>query len=72
MLEMWGYKLPDYPTAKGERASCIAATKHCLIQDQSYLHCMEISAPKHIMIEKLRALIPCKYVCHVPQRGSNR
>ena len=61
MIEKWGYRLPHYPTEKGERATYRAATKHCLIQDQSYIHCIEITATKHVMINNLNKLIPSKH-----------
>ncbi|XP_045157725.2 ribonucleases P/MRP protein subunit POP1-like [Mercenaria mercenaria] len=42
MVEKWGYKLPWKPTMKSERACYRAVSRHCLLQDLSFMSCIEI------------------------------
>nr|CAG4644033.1 EOG090X07PD [Lepidurus arcticus] len=42
MAEKWGYKLPNYPNDRSFRACYRAIAKHCLLQDVSYLCCVEL------------------------------
>ena len=51
MVEKWGYRLPHYPTEKGKRSAHRAATKHCLIQDQSYINCIEVIASDDFLFD---------------------
>lgn len=60
MIEKWGYKLPNYPTDKGLRSACRAATKYCLIQDQSYIHCIDVQAPEGLLLDTLASFLPGK------------
>ncbi|CAD7081256.1 unnamed protein product [Hermetia illucens] len=45
MIPKWGYKLPLASCAKTFRASYRASSSHCLIQDVSYLGCLEVKGP---------------------------
>ncbi|XP_071540386.1 ribonucleases P/MRP protein subunit POP1 isoform X2 [Panulirus ornatus] len=57
MKRQWGYALPDTPTFKGYRATLRAATKSCLIQDVSYLCCIELEGPKKPVIAGMSRMI---------------
>ncbi|KAK3853189.1 hypothetical protein Pcinc_040257, partial [Petrolisthes cinctipes] len=55
----WGYALPHSPTFKGYRAALRAATKSCLMQDVSYLCCIELEGPtENLMFGLSRLLHP--------------
>ncbi|XP_054286502.1 ribonucleases P/MRP protein subunit POP1-like [Macrosteles quadrilineatus] len=56
MLERWGYKLPNYPNDKAYRACYRATAKHCLIQDMSYLNCIELKGSEEDILNGLRQL----------------
>lgn len=45
MTTKWGYKLAESSCDKTFRSSYRATTKHCLIQDISYMGCIEIQGP---------------------------
>lgn len=49
MIEKWGYKLAKSSCDKTFRSSYRATTKHCLIQDISYISCIEICGPLDIL-----------------------
>lgn len=50
MTERWGFKLPQSPCDKAFRACYSASAKHCLLEDISYVGCIEINAQeKHII-----------------------
>ncbi|KAG7169653.1 Ribonucleases P/MRP protein subunit POP1-like [Homarus americanus] len=53
MKRQWGYALPDTPTFKGYRATLRAAAKSCLLQDVSYLCCLELEGPSTLIIAGL-------------------
>ena len=57
MVEKWGYRLPHYPTEKGKRSAHRAATKHCLIQDQSYINCIEVIASDALLFDTLSSMV---------------
>ncbi|XP_059622807.1 ribonucleases P/MRP protein subunit POP1 [Phlebotomus argentipes] len=42
MVQKWGFKIPWAPCDKSYRACYRATARHCLIQDISYLSCLEI------------------------------
>lgn len=50
MVEKWGYKLAQSSCDKTFRSSFRASANHCLLQDVSYIGCIEVSGP----IEELR------------------
>lgn len=53
MEEKWGYKIPLQPTDKSKRA-CYRSTKHhCLIQDHSYMCCIELRGPENQLLDGL-------------------
>ncbi|RZC41270.1 ribonucleases P/MRP protein subunit POP1, partial [Asbolus verrucosus] len=56
MVEKWGYKLPCHPCDKAFRACYRATTQHCLLQDISYINCIEISGNKNLIIETFKRL----------------
>ncbi|MPC94292.1 Ribonucleases P/MRP protein subunit POP1 [Portunus trituberculatus] len=59
MHRQWGYALPRTPTCRGYRASLRAATTGCLLQDVSYLCCIELVGVKSTILQGLsRALQP--------------
>lgn len=45
MVEKWGYKLAQSSCDKTFRSSYRAIANHCLVQDLSYIGCIEISGP---------------------------
>lgn len=54
MIERWGYKIPDRPCDKAFRA-CFRATKsHCLVQDISYISCIEVRGNYELIIDKFQ------------------
>ncbi|XP_017773792.1 PREDICTED: ribonucleases P/MRP protein subunit POP1 [Nicrophorus vespilloides] len=54
MVNKWGYRLPDRPCDKSFRACYRATAKHCLIQDISYMSCIELQGSKETLINYLR------------------
>lgn len=44
MIERWGYKLPETSCDKSFRSSYRATSKHCLVQDMSFIGCIELVA----------------------------
>ncbi|KAK5642718.1 hypothetical protein RI129_008885 [Pyrocoelia pectoralis] len=54
MLERWGFKIAYKPCDKAFRACYRATAKHCLVQDISYISCIEIKGPEEILIRKLK------------------
>lgn len=54
MIEKWGYKLPKQPCDKSFRACYRATTKHCLLQDLSYMRCIEISGLYNDIVTELQ------------------
>lgn len=56
IIEKWGYKLPYSPCDKAFRACYRAVAQHCLIQDISYIHCIELSGNRSSLIDKLKCL----------------
>uniref|UniRef100_A0A8D9DY82 Ribonucleases P/MRP protein subunit POP1 n=1 Tax=Cacopsylla melanoneura TaxID=428564 RepID=A0A8D9DY82_9HEMI len=53
MVEAWGYKLAQTANEKSYRASVRALDRHCLMQDISYLVCLELSGPESHLTEGL-------------------
>ncbi|XP_033736638.1 ribonucleases P/MRP protein subunit POP1-like [Pecten maximus] len=53
MEEKWGYKIPIQPTDKSKRASYRSTKRHCLIQDHSYMCCIELKGPEHCLLDGL-------------------
>ena len=56
MVERWGYKLPQRPYNKSFRACFRAAAHHCLLQDISYVKCIEITGSQTLIVNKLNTL----------------
>ncbi|KAM8966466.1 ribonucleases P/MRP protein subunit POP1 [Pelodytes ibericus] len=56
MVKKWGYCLPDRPTMKSYRACYRAMTNHCLLQDLSYLCCLELIGEEDILLKSLSRL----------------
>lgn len=56
MTELWGYKLPLKSCDKTYRSNYRASAKHCLIQDISYMGCMELSGPLDVIREKFELI----------------
>lgn len=54
MTEKWGYKLANFPNDKSFRANYRAVAKHCLIQDLSFLNCIEIKGPQELLTTTLK------------------
>lgn len=53
MIDKWGYKLPWKPTMKSERACYRATSRYCLLQDLSFMSCLEIEGPQQVIMEGL-------------------
>ncbi|XP_019634263.1 PREDICTED: ribonucleases P/MRP protein subunit POP1-like isoform X1 [Branchiostoma belcheri] len=53
MVNRWGYRLPDYPCDKSQRAAYRAMCHHCLIQDISYYGCIELTGSKDNILSLL-------------------
>ncbi|XP_055625873.1 ribonucleases P/MRP protein subunit POP1 [Toxorhynchites rutilus septentrionalis] len=56
MTAKWGYKIPYTPTRKVYRACYRATAKHCLLQDTSYMGCIEICGPDETLKNGLSRL----------------
>lgn len=56
MSELWGYKIPYSPCDKRYRAAYKAISKHCLLNDISFINAIEISGPLEILKEKFSRL----------------
>lgn len=56
MTKKWGYKIPWAPCDKSYRACYRAAAKHCLIQDISFMNCVEIRGKLEELSPQLRRL----------------
>jgi len=56
MSRKWGHAIPSTPTDKGWRACFRAASKSCLMWDQSYLHLVELVGEKEVMLDNLNKL----------------
>ena len=56
MVEKWGYKLPEKPQEKSFRACYRASRRQCLMQDISFLQCIQIQGPEEFIIERLNRL----------------
>lgn len=52
MIERWGYRLPLRSCDKTFRLNYRATTKHCLVQDISYVGCVELTGPMDIFKEQ--------------------
>ncbi|XP_066248711.1 ribonucleases P/MRP protein subunit POP1 [Euwallacea similis] len=57
MVEKWGYKLPKQPCDKSFKACYRATVKHCLVQDLSYIRCIEIVGLYDSIIIPLRRIV---------------
>ncbi|KAH1021528.1 hypothetical protein HUJ04_011032 [Dendroctonus ponderosae] len=60
MVEKWGFKLPKQPCDKSFRACYRATTQHCLVQDLSYIRCIEIAGAYPSIISKLAKVTDSK------------
>lgn len=49
MINLWGYKLAESSCDKTFRSCYRASSKHCLIQDISYIGCVEINGPLAVL-----------------------
>ncbi|GAB6033483.1 Ribonucleases P/MRP protein subunit pop1 [Chamberlinius hualienensis] len=56
MTPKWGYKVPIYPSDKSWRACYHGSQRAALIQDLSYMCCIQLSGSSHAILEKLRLL----------------
>ncbi|XP_068093814.1 ribonucleases P/MRP protein subunit POP1 [Hyperolius riggenbachi] len=56
MLKKWGYCLADRPTMKSYRACYRAMSNHCLLQDMSYLCCVELMGKEEDLLASLSRL----------------
>ncbi|XP_075069954.1 ribonucleases P/MRP protein subunit POP1 [Mixophyes fleayi] len=56
MLKKWGFCLADRPTMKSYRACYRAMSNHCLLQDQSYLCCVELMGKEEELLKALSRL----------------
>ncbi|XP_014664368.1 PREDICTED: ribonucleases P/MRP protein subunit POP1-like [Priapulus caudatus] len=54
MADLWGYKIPLHPCDKSIRASYRASARHCLLQDVSYLCCLELRGSEQEIITGMR------------------
>ncbi|XP_034249599.1 ribonucleases P/MRP protein subunit POP1 [Thrips palmi] len=53
MTERWGYRLAHFPNDRSYRACYRAAANHCLLQDISFLCCIELIGPFHTLVSGL-------------------
>ncbi|XP_063307284.1 ribonucleases P/MRP protein subunit POP1 [Pelobates fuscus] len=56
MVKKWGYCLPDRPTMKNYRGCYRAMTNHCLLQDLSYLCCLELIGEENDILKSMSRL----------------
>ncbi|KAL1506338.1 hypothetical protein ABEB36_005722 [Hypothenemus hampei] len=57
MIEKWGYKLPKQPCDKSFRACYRATTQHCLVQDMSYVKCIELNGSYEDIMSQLEKMV---------------
>lgn len=60
MIEKWGFKLPKQPCDKSFRACYRATSQHCLVQDLSYMRCIEITGAYQNIVSKLAKVTDSK------------
>ncbi|KAI5716638.1 hypothetical protein M8J76_009819 [Diaphorina citri] len=53
MRPVWGYKLPERPNEKSYRACVRALDRYCILQDISYLACIELVGPEVRLLQGL-------------------
>ncbi|XP_008487701.2 uncharacterized protein LOC103524463 [Diaphorina citri] len=53
MRPAWGYKLPERPNEKSYRACVRALDRYCILQDISYLACIELVGPEVRLLQGL-------------------
>lgn len=53
MTERWGYRLAHFPNDRSYRACYRAAANHCLMQDVSFLGCIELQGPLNVLLDGL-------------------
>lgn len=53
MVEKWGYRMASYPNDRSYRACYRATANHCLLQDISFLCCIELEGPLQALISGL-------------------
>lgn len=66
MIEKWGYKLAESSCDKTFRSSYRATVKHCLIQDISYMGCIEIRGQLEVLrngFERMRGTCTGLGIC---------
>ncbi|XP_063780241.1 ribonucleases P/MRP protein subunit POP1 [Pseudophryne corroboree] len=56
MLKKWGFCLADRPTMKSYRACYRAMSNRCLLQDVSYLCCVELMGKEEALLQALSRL----------------
>ncbi|XP_013380528.1 ribonucleases P/MRP protein subunit POP1 [Lingula anatina] len=56
MIEKWGYVIPHFPNDKSLRAIYRATSKYAVLQDISYLGCIEITGPLKDILHGLEKL----------------
>ncbi|XP_040210696.1 ribonucleases P/MRP protein subunit POP1 isoform X2 [Rana temporaria] len=56
MVKKWGYCLAERPTMKSYRACYRAMSNHCLLQDLSYLCCVEVTGKEEELLKALSRL----------------
>nr|XP_018905386.1 PREDICTED: ribonucleases P/MRP protein subunit POP1 isoform X2 [Bemisia tabaci] len=55
MTKKWGYHLADRPNDKSYRACYRAAANHCLLQDLSFMNCIELLGPYSHLVATLKS-----------------
>ncbi|XP_064606421.1 ribonucleases P/MRP protein subunit POP1-like [Liolophura sinensis] len=50
MVDLWGYRIPLHPCEKSLRASYRAIARHCLLQDVSFLCCIEVKGSEELIL----------------------
>ncbi|XP_065204275.1 ribonucleases P/MRP protein subunit POP1 [Planococcus citri] len=56
MVRKWGYKLAERSCDKRFRASYRATFSHCLIQDVSYMNCIELNGPQQVLLDGFKLI----------------
>ncbi|KAF5281644.1 hypothetical protein FQR65_LT14618 [Abscondita terminalis] len=56
MIEKWGFRIANRPCDKAFRACYRASAKHCLLQDISYIKCIQLKGNEAILIDTMRSI----------------
>ncbi|KAK4876708.1 hypothetical protein RN001_009214 [Aquatica leii] len=56
MIEKWGFRIANKPCDKAFRACYRATAKHCLIQDVSYVRCIQLRGNQDVLVNTMKSI----------------